>query len=235
MNWATITIAYNEEKRIGKALQNRIDAGYDTNLVMLSEKPFYGKTYPKDKTEDIALEMGADVIKGTWAQDDPMLNQGLQVLKGFDRVLFLAPDEFLTQKDHRKLRAFVEDNYYSPAFAASTMNTYFKEKQWRIEPRENYHPIIVVDPNRTAYTDIRSVVTGYSMLPSNVVLHHYSWVRTDAEVRRKLENFSHAPQITPNWYEDVWLKWTPEWNDFHPMNPHQYHSVVHDPPPEDFL
>jgi len=235
MNWATITIAYNEEKRIKQALQNRIDADYETNLIMLSENPFYGKNYPKDNTENIALKMGAEVIKGTWSQDDPMLNCGLATLRSFDYVLFLAPDEFLTKEDHYKLRDYVERNKETPAFAVETMNTYFKEPKWRIEPREDYKPIIVVNPKRTEYRDIRSVTTDFGYLPDDIVLHHYSWVRSDDEVRKKLENFSHAPQMIPNWYEDVWSKWTPETKDFHPMNPPQYHSVVNDPSSEKFL
>ena len=235
MNWATITICYNEEKRIRQALQNRKDGGYETNLVMLSEKPFYGKEYPKDRTEEIAEEMGAEVIKGVWSQDDPMLNVGLNVLKGFDYVLFLAPDEFLTREDHIALRRFVEGQGDYPAFAVSKMNTYFKSSEWRVEPREDYKPIIVVDPKKTQFRDIRSVTSNFGYLPADITLYHYSWVRGDEEVRRKLDNFSHAPQITPNWYEEVWEKWTPDTKDFHPMNPPQYHSVVKDPPPEEFL
>jgi len=235
MNWATITIAYNEEDKIYQALQNRMDAGYDTNLVMLSDKPFYGKDYPADDTEDIAIDMGADVIKGIWSQDDPMLNCGLATLKSFDWVLFLAPDEFLTIKDHKKLRRFVEQDGNFPAYAIPTMNTYFKEPKWRIEPREDYQPIIVINPKESKFRDIRSVTTDFGWLPEDIILHHYSWVRTDEQVKRKLENFSHAMQVDPNWYDKVWKTWTPETKNFHPMIPSQYRSVVNDPPPEMFL
>jgi len=235
VKWASITIAYNEGTRIRQALQNRLEAGYEENLVMLSEKPFYGNEYPKDKTEEIAKEMGAEVIKGVWPQDDPMLNVGLNVLKGFDYVLFLAPDEFLTKEGHRRLREFVEGDRNYSAYAISKMNTYFKTDQWRIEPREEYHPIVVIDPNKAQYRDIRSVTCDYGYLPDDITLYHYSWARTDEEVRRKIENFSHAPQMIPNWYKDHWENWTHESKDFHPTHPPQYHSVVFDPPPEKFL
>jgi O-antigen biosynthesis protein len=45
-------------------------------------------------------------------------------------------------------------------------------------------------------------------------------------VKKKMEMATHKPEFIPNWYENVWLKWTPKSVDFHPVTPSQYHSAV---------
>lgn len=228
--WATITIAYREKDFIRGALENRVS--YDENVVMVSEKPFFGEAREDDGTVDIAEEMGATVVTGIWTQDDPMVNCGMELLKDYDWVVFLAPDEFLTQEDHQKLKDFVESDGRHKAYAVQTMNTYFKAHNQRVEPREPYKPIIVLSGDNRL-RDIRSVNTSFGFLPEDITLHHFSYFRTDEKMKEKLECFCHAPQILEGWYERVWMGWNPQMRDFHPTHPQQYKGIVIDEPPRE--
>jgi len=197
---------------------------------MVSEKPFHGEQKPEDGTIEIAEDMGADVIVGTWDDDMPMINCGLSTLKGYDWILFIAPDEYITKEDFKKIQDAVKTS--NNGYLTTTMNTYFKEYNRRIEPREPFRPLIVIRGD-AKLSGTRDVNAPYGMLPADVTLHHFSYFRTDEKVKEKMECFCHAPQIIGNWYEDVWLKWTPETRNFHPTHPSQYERTVIDEPPEE--
>ena len=158
MKWAAITIVYNEIDFIKGWVEHKRDLGFkdDDMLVMVSEKPFFGEEAEDDGTVDYLDSEDIPYITGVWKQDDPMLNAGLSILKNYDWVLFLAPDEYLTQSSYIELKDFCSKNNKT-AYAITTMNTYFKTHKHRIEPREKYEPIIAINPKLEKYTDLRSV------------------------------------------------------------------------------
>lgn len=242
MRWGTVTIAYREKNFIVPHLRSLKDAGYEKSIVVVSEKPFFGKAWPEDGTPELADNEGALVINGVFPRDEQMLNLANRFLKDCDYVLFLAPDEFLTKEDHEKLRKFVEENKEYDSFSCTNMSTYFKTPFYRVEPKETqiegrkyiYRPIIVVKPT-TKWIDIRNVVGSVCPLPEEIHMHHFAYMRTDEEVKRKMEVNSNADVVAPDWYTEVWEKWTPETKNFHPEFPEQFESVVYQMPPRDIL
>lgn len=242
MKWASITIAYNEEDFIGGHTQNMLDCGITNNIVMISDKPFFGKVYPHDRTAEIAKNMGCTVINGEWKMDDPMLNCGMYFLKNYDVVLFTAPDEFVTIEDFKKMDKFIESTYdKGEAWANRNMNTYFKTYYHRIEPKESarldycYRPIIAINPKLAKWKDIRACTGRVLEFPEDIILWHFAYYRTDEAVRRKMEINSNADIVEENWYDNVWKKWTPEMRNFHVEFPEQFESVVEDIPPQEIL
>lgn len=232
--WATIAIVYNEIDFIKGWVENKKALGFDKEdmLVMVSEKPFFGKEYPDDGTIDYLEEEEVPYITGVWEKDDPMLNAGISMLKGYDWVLFISPDEYLTKEDFLKVKQICAKGD-KPAYAIETMNTYFKTCKHRVEPREDYKPIIAIKTSER-FVDIRSVKSdNYGMLDKDIVLYHFAYFRPDYKIKQKMENFSHADITLANWYEDIWLKWTEDMRDFHPTHPEQYKGVIVDEPPKE--
>ena len=41
----------------------------------------------------------------------------------------------------------------------------------------------------------------------SAAIHHMSYARTDEQIRRKITTFSHAHQVVPGWFENVWKRW----------------------------
>jgi len=68
--------------------------------------------------------------------------------------------------------------------------------------------------------------TWTSFPGDKVTCHHMSYVRSDEKMLRKIQTFSHANELVPNWYEEKWLKWTPEMTALHPMNPAGFRKVI---------
>ena len=77
------------------------------------------------------------------------------------------------------------------------------------------------DMQRAWFSVARNVLVkggGWHAHPSqHIVYHHLSYARTDAQLLTKVKNFSHAGDHDfTDWYENFWLKWTPESTNFHP-------------------
>ena len=60
-------------------------------------------------------------------------------------------------------------------------------------------------------------------------MRHYSWTKPASVIKRKLDSYGHSHEIYyPNWYEEVFLSWTPEVEikNFHPTEPKAYKNIV---------
>jgi hypothetical protein len=67
----------------------------------------------------------------------------------------------------------------------------------------------------------------YAYLPPSVILmHHFSYARSDEFVKNKLATFEHSHEILPDWYEKVWLGFKPGDRNFHPCSAPQYSTAV---------
>lgn len=75
--------------------------------------------------------------------------------------------------------------------------------------------------------------TWETLDPDLIVNHHLSYVRTDQQLLRKIETFSHADEerkdgadtkkIWQDWFENIWCKWTLDMRDLH-VNPDERSS-----------
>lgn len=229
MKLASVTPCYREESFIGACLDGL--PGVD-KFVVISEKPFFGEALPMDKTEEIAIEKGAEVIKGTWPEDSHMRNLVINLCQDYDWILTFDADEHMTAEDFEKFKKFLSETD-KPAVAVTTMNTYFKSFDYRVDPREKFNPIIAVKPS-TRFTYIRGINSDFSMTPEDIIFHHFSYAKSDEAMYKKVTTFSHANDFDGiKWYNEVWKKWTPESKNFHPTHPNQYEGVIYDPAPKE--
>jgi hypothetical protein len=147
-------------------------------------------------------------------------------------VLILDPDEFYTKGDFGRLKQILSSA--SGTAYASAMHTYWKNG-YRIDPPEKHRPCVAVrSGSRARFTHSRGTNASLLRLPNDLILHHFSWVRTDYEVLRKISHYGHSREFdTRRWYEDKWIKWMPGSKDFHPITPGQYHDTVKAEVPDD--
>jgi hypothetical protein len=114
-----------------------------------------------------------------------------------------------------------------PAWKIAEQRTYWK-KGYAISPPEGHRQIVAIKGNSDIkFTDKRGINRDVMRLPENVILHHFSWARTDAEVLNKINHFSHNPEFNiQDWYNNLWLKWSPSMTNLHPVNPGQYQKAI---------
>jgi glycosyltransferase involved in cell wall biosynthesis len=220
---AVCTVAYNEAEWI-RACILQFKPWIDRHVVLVSSRPWCSAGGRDDGTARLARESGAEVHVEYWQSEAEQRNWGLRLLADYDYVLIVDADELYSQSAIREtLAALARDQ--DPYFRVAEMQTYWKTPDYVCAPPGAWRsPIVAVSPGRARFRKQRQVeLLSGDRPPAGripVTLHHMSWVKSDIKVREKLETFSHASEIRPGWYENIWLKWTPETNDLGDMAPY---------------
>lgn len=211
---AVLTIAYNEEEWIGKCVEQFKPFGLK-HLVLLSTFPWNGvPTVPVDRTESIVKEKGADLIVQFWPSEAEQRNAGLSLLYDYDYVLIVDADEFYDEDSIESMLVTLSKSK-EPCYRIKEMVTYWKTPEYVLSPADKHQPIIAVNPKRVKFKETRQpmdALTGkfQDWQPvMEVTMHHHSWDKSDSKIQEKIQSYSHANIIPPNWYDEVWLKWEP--------------------------
>jgi glycosyltransferase involved in cell wall biosynthesis len=228
MKVGVLTICYNEEATIGACI-NQFKRFQMPHLVLISSEPWHGDSFEPDQTNDIATSLGAEVICGNWTSEASQRNFGLNYFKDYDWVLIVDADEFYTGASLRELSASLETT--ADAVVAQTMYVYWKTQDYRIEPVQEDNPIVAIRPNQR-FAHARQAFC--STVDTKAILHHLSYVRDDINMWKKISSFEHAVDFDiQDWYERVWLDWSPDRINLHPVNPSQFHRTVRRPLPKE--
>ena len=176
------------------------------------------------------------IIRGGWDSETEQRTVGLEIVRqaGFELCFVVDADEIY---DSPALRTMIGLALAKPQAGCFLMTclTYWKSHRFRIDPPEYYKPPIFVrcgaDKENNGYFVERRHATAklVGTIPLNIgVCHHMSYARTDQELRKKLLSFSHAHEISPNWYEEVWLAWDKNqaMENIHPVYPEAYKRAV---------
>jgi glycosyltransferase involved in cell wall biosynthesis len=227
----------------------------DKVLIMVSNRPWNGEPSDtseviKHINSICAVMPNFELVQGNWATEKDQRNAGLAKLykEGIDYTFIVDGDEIYHEQHVRGIQQYVQAN---PAVAAFHIewNTFWTKKYYVIAPREQFKPVVVVKTSGFVFTGLRQGTTNitragdmvfvsapemgkaqpynYQVIPTQVAFcYHLSYARTDGVIKRKIETFSHAPEIVDGWYENVWKKWTPESTNLHPVTPMQYKRAV---------
>lgn len=221
VNVGLITVAYREERFIGKFLEH-IPKWVDRKVVLISEKPWFGDELPMDGTLSIATAKGAIPVLNTWENEESQRNTGVALLDDCDWVLVLDPDEFISDIHWDKLREFLETTD-ADAVVCEGQYTYWKNG-YVADPPKDYQMLIAIRPH-VRFVDKRVVNAVYRAAPTWI--HHMSWARTNSEVWNKISHYAHALDFDiEEWFENVWKKWKPGMKDVHPVTPETLHELI---------
>jgi glycosyltransferase involved in cell wall biosynthesis len=229
VNLAVCTIAYNEVEWIQGCIR-QFRPFVARHVVLVSSKPWFGEAGKDDGTAEAARKECAEVHVQHWHSEAEQRNWGLAQVKDFDYVFIVDADELYTRSGIEAMVASLRGSreFY---FRIREMRTYWKTTDYIFAPIDSWDkPVVAVDPKRVRFYKQRQVenVSGAplpaaSTLPAT--LHHMSWVRSDEKVREKIRSRSYAPHIRPEWYEKVWLQWTPEMRDVAPYTRMEMQAV----------
>jgi len=233
MKVGVVTPAYNEERLIGACIK-QFDGFPIEHLVLISKTPWNGPHYPPDKTEEIAKKLGATVIVGNFPPDEGQRHAGLDYFKekGFSWCLIVDADELYTKEDIKKILNFLKDAD-GEIYRCDKMYVYFKNLDHiaiKKNGEDHIPPVIAMKPHQRLI-HIRDVNCPTANIP--VTLYHLSYIRTNNELKKKISSWGHSHEIVPDWYENIWLKWTPETTNFHPTEPSVFHRAIKHPLPKE--
>jgi len=244
--YAVFTVAFNEEEYITACINNWKGV-VDKHLVLVSTKPWNGDC-ATDTTFFKSRNAGAETIAGAWKTEAEQRTWGLARLYDYDYVIIVDADELYTKEDQKKIINRLDNpidiSYRSdigiPAFRCKTFTTYWKNPDYILDPKDRHKPIIAVDPKQLychehrQFMYINNSTGSLEYAPEiDINCHHMSWAKPDHKVAEKINSFSHCDDIRPNWFDEVWMKWSPgDETLIRPYGQEQYRAV-YSPAPEE--
>lgn len=254
VKYGAVLVVYNEEPTIAYCIKSIYDH-VDKIVITTSDYTWSGIQQPLDQTVNI-IKSYPDVdhkimlVKGRWPRDDYARNDALNILEeaGCHYSLIIDGDELWDSKDIMKLKLAAASSG-KDVFRCSWY-TYWKDISFRIDPPENFRPVVMVNTKNIRFSWVREVCYKDDLALSNrtlqdtkrigydhkalfdcgdkVFLHHLSWVRNDEDARAKIEKSPHISEFVPNWYENVWLAWNNNtaMENLHPTYPPQFKRAV---------
>jgi len=214
----------------------------DRIYFVIGERPWNGPPRPLRPT--LAAIAGLDdpdgkirVLRGNWRTEHEQRNAGLDAMAA-DGMSYCFVHDCDEIYDPAELRAMKDLVFGSPDVDCWHMRwyTYWKSERFRIDPLENYEPLAFLRIGSGRFHYIREVDAPSRVLidPAVGMCHHMSYARSNAAMHRKISSSSHAHEIVPGWFENVWLAWdtNPAMTDLHPVHPGAFPRAVGQPASE---
>lgn len=230
MKIGVLTNAFCERELIGGCIDQF--AGQFPHVVLVSNTPWNGE-WKHDDTHVIAAHHGANVSVGNWGSAQEQLNYGLSLLSDMDWVLIVDADERYSERGIEELINSCREYRYASVGALRTnqWSVYWKTPDYKIIPEQTDYPLIAIKPiERFGWIRSYEGKIGWSAAH----MHHFSYVRSDEAMLKKVQSFDASREFEVGlWYQNVWLKWTPEMECLHPVVPCQFRKAVWSPCPDD--
>jgi len=211
LKFASMIVAYNEERLIKGCLSGLTDL---FNIVGIST-PWCGEHKGFDRTEQYAREMGAYIFKQNFKTEGEQRTAISKFAKekGYDYIFVIDADEYYRRESIQNAMKFIEE-HPAKRYDIDREYNFWKNENWEIIPRISKVRLFCV-PTGTVFPGYRNVNVPKLIMPTNVILYHFSYVGPDERILSKITHFSHANEIRKGWYENVWKKWTPEMENIH--------------------
>ncbi len=237
--FAAVCCIYDDDAWLVPTMESAYDA-CDSIWFLVNERPWHGEA--SDQAPLIRkIEALSDpskklrIVRGCWETEAIQRNEGLRLLAraGLEYCFVLDADEIY---DPVQLAAAMDHARRRPQINCWRMPwyTYWKSAKYRIDPVDPSSPVVFMRVGAGLFVDARQVKASHqAVVPIDIAaIHHMSYARTDAQIRRKITTFSHAGEIIPGWYEDVWLRWDadPSIENLNPCWPRLFARVVEQPP-----
>jgi len=216
---------------------NRIYPLMDCILILLNYDPWCGagniqssfETYKKVK--DIPdPDNKIMLISQHWKTEAIQRNFGKEVLhqKGIKWTFIVDDDELFNENELKYAIEYLKTT--TAGVVLVHQQIYWKSMDYCIANLSNSSPTFVLSDNSIAWfhycRNAKVVGTWETISPEFIVSHHLSYVRTDQQLLRKIETFSHGNEsrtdgletkkIWEDWLNNIWYKWTPDMENLHP-------------------
>lgn len=226
MKFAAQILAYREENLIKGCLYGLKDI---FSIVGISI-PWMGSHIGFDKTEDYAKEMNAYIFKEDFRTEHEQRSAISRLAKemGYDYILIIDADEFYLKEDIQKIIKKVEETK-KDVYKVATEVLFWKDTNYETIPRITNARVGCVRAGME-FRLTRNPVDIFSLdyFPKDAIMYHFSYAGSYDHIKSKIEHFSHANEMNPNWLDEVWNKWTPDNENLHPSlsAPHYFKKAI---------
>lgn len=171
------------------------------------------------------------IIRGSYNKQIPHVQAGLDFIKEnipeATHCLYIDGDEIYREEQIISLLKLTKSLKTFNKAIRINYNTYFKTIYYKIWPIK-YPTLLVLFPILpwVTYRNERNVNAKILDL-TDLYYEHPSYVRKEeTQMKDKIEAHRETEPILGDWYNKVWLNWTPETKNFHPTNPEFWENVI---------
>ena len=212
---------YNACSFLPESVQ-RIYPVVDKVIFLVNFNPWFGGPFQDAVKNTLSMifeipdpEKKFEITIEYWVNEAEQRNAGLRILK--DKKIswcFIVDDDELYSRCELESVKHMLDTYAVHAAYLIYHQIYWKNRDTIIEGEEGIlfgsFPTFARTDGTVNFNENRMILvnkdhTWYSLFADVIVCHHMSYIRSDEEMRRKIQSFSHADDVIPDWYERVWL------------------------------
>ena len=207
--------AYNACSFLTESVQ-RIYPVVDKIIFLVNFKPWLGEPFPAiERTISDILAIPDDkskfeIVIGYWKNEAEQRNVGLKILreKDISWCLIIDDDELYNQGELENIRHMLVSAMHAAYLIYHQI--YWKNRDTIIEGLFGSFPTFARTDGRVHFNENRMILvnkeyTWFSVSADAIVCHHMSYIRSDEEMSRKIQSFSHADDVVSDWYERIWL------------------------------
>lgn len=238
---ATHQCLFGQEKWVLKSLENCYPF-VDKIYLSYSELPWGYNTSARTQYKN---NLNLDIIKnsrfmdkiefiyGDWITDEAQRNACADkaAADGYDILMIQDSDEFYSNRDFQNIIDYLTEcpNYdvYTCAWLC-----FWKTPEYCIVNNQGSdivgNPQIAINLKRgVRFRRMRTPDSTNYVHIDNALCYHMSYVLTNDECLQKIKTWGHSYQFdTDKWYRDVWLAWTPDKINLHPIAPSDWYKAV---------
>jgi hypothetical protein len=234
MKFATHIVLFGQDKWIMKCIENAY-SHVDRIYIAYSEKPWgynpnarntYRNSFDLNIIKQSKYINKITIIEGDWLTEESQRNACVDRAKGdnIDYLMIHDADEFYFHDSFEQIKMFIVNH---PAYDIYTCGWISFWKNFKYITVSNLSTKIVGNPQ--IFINLKKDVkfinkrrpNGSQIINiPNAICYHASYVLTDAELQEKLKTWGHHNDFNVDaWYNNIWLKWTPNMTNIHPVNP----------------
>jgi hypothetical protein len=241
MKFATHIVLFGQDKWIMKNIENSYPH-VDRIYIAYSELPWnYNPTARQEYKNSFDLNIIRQskfnnkivIIEGDWLSEEDQRNACVNQAKSdkIDYLMIHDADEFYFYDDFEKIKNFILNKPNYDIYTCAWISFWKSFKYITVPQNLNKivgHPQIFINLNRNIRFEKKRKPNGSNIINiPDVICYHASYVLTDIELKEKLKTWGHHNDFNIDvWYNNIWLKWTPEMLNLHPVNPPVWYKAI---------
>jgi hypothetical protein len=138
---------------------------------------------------------------------------------GVEICLITDADEVYPDGMVLRLLAEVDRRSHPGAVYYARYTTCYRRFDYVVESDHRMSIAVHLDET-TEFRQLPRRPTGVRLdLPDDIYYWHMGYVLSDERMWEKIHTISHAHEVLPGWYENKWLKWSPDETDLFRKEP----------------
>jgi hypothetical protein len=241
MKIATHIVLFGQDNWIMKNIENAFPH-VDKIYIAYSEKPWgynpnarniYKNSFNLNIIKQSKFINKISIIEGDWLTEEAQRNACVNKANedGMDYLMIHDADEFYFHDDFEKIKNFIFNQPSYDIYTCGWISFWKTFKYITVANLSNKmvgHPQIVINLKKGVKFERKRKPTGSQIINiPNIICYHASYVLTDNELKEKLKTWGHHNDFNIDiWYDNIWLKWTPEMLNLHPVYPTAWYKAI---------